>query len=158
MVSIPRQRRPCRVDTFTVWQIAQRDYRFGKSSSKTLNKVTYDAIGNHFRKLWGQEAGWAQSVLFTANLRSFADRLAATKNVDVKVKEENGEVDVETTVTTAVALAGSTGEEMGVKIEDSDIKSPAKGSRGKKRKGPAEGVVHASSTLETRRVSKRLRR
>lgn len=58
-----------------VWQIAQRDYKFGKGRQKTLNKATYDAVGDHFRKLWGKEAGWAQSVLFTANLRSFSDRL-----------------------------------------------------------------------------------
>lgn len=97
-------------------------------------------------------------MLFTANLRSFADRLAATKKVDVDVKEEDGEVDVETKVTTAVALAGPKEEDADVKVEDPDTKPPTKGSRGKKRKGPAEGIVHASSTVETRRVSKRLRR
>lgn len=96
-------------------------------------------------------------MLFTANLRSFADRLAATKKVDVDVKEEDGKVDVETKVTTAVALAGSK-RNVHVKIEDSGIKSPTKGSRGNKRKGPAEDIVHAASTVQTRRVSKRLRR
>ncbi|KAM5431308.1 8-oxoguanine glycosylase ogg1 [Microsporum canis] len=62
------------VDTH-VWQIAQRDYKFGKGKQKTLNKTTYNAVGDHFRDLWGKEAGWAQSVLFTANLKSFSDRL-----------------------------------------------------------------------------------
>lgn len=142
-----------------MWQIAQRDYRFGKGSNKTLNKVTYDAVGNHFRKLWGQEAGWAQSVLFTANLRSFADRLAATKKVDVGVKEDNEEIEVKTEVTTAVALvAPDEKKEVEVKSEDTDTGLSTKESRGKKRKGPTEGIVHASSTAETRRVSKRLRR
>lgn len=49
------------VDTH-VWQIAQRDYKFKGMKGKTLNKATYDAIGDHFRALWGKEAGWAHSV------------------------------------------------------------------------------------------------
>ncbi|KAJ5323871.1 8-oxoguanine DNA glycosylase N-terminal [Penicillium atrosanguineum] len=143
------------VDTH-VWQIAQRDYRFGKGSHKSLTKATYDAVGNHFRKLWGQEAGWAHSVLFTADLRSFADRLAATKKVEVKVKEEDSEVKIETEVTTAVALTAPK-EEVDVKLEDLEPKVAPKASRGKKRKGSTEGIVHASTTTETRRMSKRLR-
>ncbi|KAI1006925.1 hypothetical protein K3495_g1290 [Podosphaera aphanis] len=62
------------VDTH-VWQIAQRDYNFGKGKFKTLNKATYDAIGDHFRQLWGIEAGWAHSVLFAADLKRFSDRV-----------------------------------------------------------------------------------
>ena len=73
------------VDTH-VWQIAQRDYKFGKGKHASLTKATYDAIGTHFRKLWGQEAGWAHSVLFTADLRTFSERL--TTKTEVKVKEE----------------------------------------------------------------------
>lgn len=67
-----------------VWQIAQRDYKFGKGKHKSLTKATYDAIGDHFRNLWGKDAGWAHSVLFTADLRAFSERLT-TK---VEVKEE----------------------------------------------------------------------
>ncbi|OQD72829.1 hypothetical protein PENDEC_c019G01419 [Penicillium decumbens] len=143
------------VDTH-VWQIAQRDYRFGKGSHKSLTKATYDAVGNHFRKLWGQEAGWAHSVLFTADLRSFADRLAATKKVDVTVKEEDSEVKIETEVTTAVALVAPK-EQVDVKLESPKAK-PVKASREKKRKGSTDGVIHASSATETRRTSKRLRK
>lgn len=55
------------VDTH-VWQIAQRDYKFGRNY-KTLNKTAYDAVGNFFRDTWGEYAGWAHSVLFTADLR-----------------------------------------------------------------------------------------
>ncbi|OAQ99304.1 hypothetical protein LLEC1_00724 [Akanthomyces lecanii] len=61
------------VDTH-VWQIAQRDYKMGKAKTKTFNKVMYDAVGDHFRSIWGSYAGWAHSVLFTADLKSFADR------------------------------------------------------------------------------------
>lgn len=61
------------VDTH-VWQIAQRDYKFGRSKTKTFNKVLYDAVGDHFRDVWGKYAGWAHSVLFAAHLREFSDR------------------------------------------------------------------------------------
>ncbi|KAI0974425.1 DNA glycosylase [Xylaria arbuscula] len=78
------------VDTH-VWQIAQRDYRFGKIKTKTFSKAQYDSVGDHFRQIWGPYAGWAQSVLFTANLKSFADQTTtATKITDValEIKQE----------------------------------------------------------------------
>jgi len=71
------------VDTH-VWQIAQRDYRFGKGKHSSLTTATYAAIGNLFRKLWGKEAGWAHSVLFTADLKAFSERVIAK----VEIKEE----------------------------------------------------------------------
>jgi len=114
-------------------------------------------VANHFRKLWGQEAGWAHSVLFTADLRSFADRLATTKKVDVKVKEEESEVKIETEVKTAVALTAPK-VEAEVKEEEEEKKGIMKGAASKKRKGPAESIIHAGQTTETRRTSKRLRR
>lgn len=95
-------------------------------------------------------------MLFTADLRSFADRLAATKKVDVAVKEEDSEVKIETEVTTAVVLTAPK-EEVDVKLEEPETKPAQKASRGKKRKGPTEDIIHASSTTETRRMSKRLR-
>ena len=72
-----------------VWQIAQRDYHFGKGKHRSLTPATYDAIGNHFRSLWGKEAGWAHSVLFTADLRAFSERLH-TKVESTEVKLESG--------------------------------------------------------------------
>jgi N-glycosylase/DNA lyase len=82
-----------------VWQIAQRDYKFGKGKHASLTKATYDAVGNRFRSLWGKEAGWAHSVLFTADLRAFSERLVAKiekteKKEEVKT-EEDGAVKVE---------------------------------------------------------------
>ncbi|KAM5376970.1 hypothetical protein ACJZ2D_005172 [Fusarium nematophilum] len=75
------------VDTH-VWQIAQRDYKFGKAKAKTLNKAMYDAVGDHFRKLWGKYAGWAHSVLFTADLREFSDRAVKKEELtEVKIEE-----------------------------------------------------------------------
>ncbi|KAK3298848.1 DNA glycosylase, partial [Chaetomium fimeti] len=72
------------VDTH-VWQIAQRDYNFGKNSGgkgggKTFTKAMHDAVGDHFRGIWGAHAGWAQSVLFTANLKAFAGQAGAGRS------------------------------------------------------------------------------
>ncbi|KAK8229547.1 DNA glycosylase [Phyllosticta capitalensis] len=82
------------VDTH-VWQIAQRDYKFGKGKHSSLTKATYDAVANKFRSLWGKEAGWAHSVLFTADLKTFSERLVAkveVKSEKVEVKSEEVEV------------------------------------------------------------------
>lgn len=80
------------VDTH-MWQIAQRDYNFGKTKAKTFSKIMYDSVGDHFREIWGPQAGWAHSVLFTANLKSFSEQAAAkTEDVEVKVKIEEEQV------------------------------------------------------------------
>lgn len=75
------------VDTH-VWQIAQRDYKFGKSKAKTFNKAMYDAVGDHFRALWGEYAGWAHSVLFTADLREFSSQAVKKEEASVVKIEE----------------------------------------------------------------------
>ncbi|KAI2629666.1 DNA glycosylase [Hypoxylon sp. NC1633] len=81
------------VDTH-VWQIAQRDYKFGKVKTKTFSKAMYDSVGDHFRKIWGRQAGWAQSVLFTANLKSFSEQASGKAEVvEVKVEVEKVETD-----------------------------------------------------------------
>ncbi|KAI7869961.1 OGG1 protein type 2e [Spinellus fusiger] len=51
------------VDTH-VWQIALRDYGFKTKHprTKTLTAKLYDQIGDHFRGLFGDYSGWAQSV------------------------------------------------------------------------------------------------
>lgn len=126
-----------------------------------MTKATYDAVGNHFRKLWGKDAGWAHSVLFTADLKSFSDRLAASKKsgvkVEVDVKEEPtdaGQVEVETKVTTAVAVKREAPED-GVKAELGDAMKTESTDEGKEEVG---AVVKASQTRTTRRMSKRLKR
>ena len=61
-------------------------------------------MANRFRSLWGKEAGWAHSVLFTADLKAFSERLVAKAEVKEKeqsVKSEvNGVEEVETIVRT----------------------------------------------------------
>ena len=72
-----------------VWQIAQRDYKFGKGKHSSLTKATYDAVGDRFRSLWGKEAGWAHSILFTADLKVFSERLLAKlERTEMEIKQD----------------------------------------------------------------------
>lgn len=73
---------------FAVWQIAQRDYKFGKGKHRSLTKATYDAIGDCFRSLWGKEAGWAHSVLFSADLKRFSERSSVKLEEGQKIEDE----------------------------------------------------------------------
>ncbi|XP_033611836.1 N-glycosylase/DNA lyase isoform X2 [Fukomys damarensis] len=54
-----------------VWQIAQRDYSWHPSTSRAKgpSPQANKELGNFFRCLWGPYAGWAQAVLFCADLR-----------------------------------------------------------------------------------------
>ncbi|KAI8620205.1 DNA glycosylase [Chytriomyces sp. MP71] len=56
------------VDTH-VWRIAKRDYGVG-GKAKSLNAKVHTEIGDAFRKVFGERAGWAQSVLFSAEIGS----------------------------------------------------------------------------------------
>lgn len=55
------------VDTH-VYQIAKRDYKL-KSKGDTVTKQTYEIVRKFFIGIWGPYAGWAQSVLFAADLK-----------------------------------------------------------------------------------------
>ncbi|XP_012865804.1 PREDICTED: N-glycosylase/DNA lyase [Dipodomys ordii] len=54
-----------------MWQIAQRDYSWHPTTSRAKgpNPQANKELGNFFRSLWGPYAGWAQAVLFSADLR-----------------------------------------------------------------------------------------
>ena len=99
-----------------MWQIAQRDYKFGKGKHSSLTKATYDAVGDKFRSLWGKEAGWAHSVLFAADLRTFSERLTAS--AEVKETKEYGE----SKVLTEIQVQAEVLNPMNVKreLEDAD--------------------------------------
>lgn len=79
------------VDTH-VFQIAIRDYHFPASKCTALSLVLHNRVEQKFRELFGERAGWAQQVLF------FAD-LASTKNEGngspKKVKREKVEEEEE---------------------------------------------------------------
>ena len=61
------------VDTH-VWQIAVRDYAF-TTENKSLTPRTYRAVGDLFRSIHGEYAGWAHSVR-KAMLRNVVLRVA----------------------------------------------------------------------------------
>ncbi|MCJ1331084.1 8-oxoguanine glycosylase ogg1 [Thelotrema lepadinum] len=110
------------VDTH-VWGIAQRDYRFGgrgkgksgggggngNGKGASLTKEMYGAVGDLFRRLWGNEAGWAHSVLFAADLRTFsAGKEEEGVRVEGKVEEKvEGEREIKV-------------EEVKVEVEDGE--------------------------------------
>ncbi|KAG9123295.1 8-oxoguanine glycosylase ogg1 [Ceratobasidium sp. 392] len=62
------------VDTH-VQQIATKMYGFKSRAgqSKTMTPKLYSEIATKFSNVWGAYAGWAHSVLFTADLKSFAN-------------------------------------------------------------------------------------
>jgi len=61
-----------------VFALAQRDYdQHGTLLEyKSLNARAYDAVTGLFTKRFGPYAGWAHSILFTAELPQFQDRLS----------------------------------------------------------------------------------
>ncbi|XP_034067048.1 N-glycosylase/DNA lyase [Gymnodraco acuticeps] len=78
------------IDTH-VWQIAKRDYNYGSGNGqKTITDKLHRDIGDFFRKLWGPYAGWAQSVLFCADLKKFQNLKEMLRMKGPK-KEENDE-------------------------------------------------------------------
>ncbi|KAJ6262518.1 hypothetical protein Dda_3328 [Drechslerella dactyloides] len=135
------------VDTH-VWQIATRDYKFRGGKVRSLTKGVYDAVGEHFRTLWGDEAGWAHSVLFTADLRAFSDRLENTKGkakVGKVKKEEEEEVEVKVEVKK---------EEEG---ESEVVETAVKRTRTRKR--TADGAVKETAVVKVEeKVERRVRR
>eukprot|EP00457_Paulinella_chromatophora_P005909 gb/GEZN01005927.1/.p1 GENE.gb/GEZN01005927.1/~~gb/GEZN01005927.1/.p1 ORF type:complete len:392 (-),score=82.75 gb/GEZN01005927.1/:137-1312(-) len=65
------------VDTH-VWQIACRHYAHkisGGLHNKTLTDKLYKQVGDAFRDIFGPRAGWAHSVMFTADLPAFQHML-----------------------------------------------------------------------------------
>ena len=118
-------------DANQVWQIAQRDYKFGKGKHSSLTKATYDAVGDRFRSLWGKEAGWAHSVLFTADLRAFSERL--TTEIEVKeIKEEDDakvltEIQIKADILSPVNMKRELDDEKSlIAIEEVTAKKPVK--------------------------------
>lgn len=60
------------VDTH-VFQIA-RNYLPHLAKCKTVTGKMYGEIGDKFREIYGSKAGWAQTVLFCADLRQFKEK------------------------------------------------------------------------------------
>jgi len=54
---------------------------------KTVTDKVYKEIGNHFRSLYGEYAGWAHSVLFSADLKHLRELKTEDKTGIVKVEK-----------------------------------------------------------------------
>jgi N-glycosylase/DNA lyase len=62
------------VDTH-VWQIASRDYNFTSRGNKSITAKNYQMIADKFRHVFPVKAGWAQTILFVADLKQFREEL-----------------------------------------------------------------------------------
>lgn len=60
------------VDTH-VWQLTSKLYLPELKKTKTLTSRTYDHISDFYRNLFGNYAGWCQTVLFCSDLRQNVD-------------------------------------------------------------------------------------
>ncbi|CAG9791576.1 unnamed protein product [Diatraea saccharalis] len=69
------------VDTH-VYQIAAQNYLPHLRGKKNVTDKMYTEIGDHFRKLYGDMAGWAHTVLFCADLKKFQ------QNDDIKCESQ----------------------------------------------------------------------
>ncbi|GAA6004894.1 8-oxoguanine glycosylase OGG1 [Rhodotorula paludigena] len=94
------------VDTH-VFQIAIRDYAFPASRTTSLTPQLHDRVSSFLATKWGAHAGWAQQVLFFADLKTAAaTKTARSKSaagagggvferLEVELEEEEGEVGAE---------------------------------------------------------------
>ncbi|KAI8843987.1 DNA glycosylase [Chytriomyces cf. hyalinus JEL632] len=85
------------VDTH-MWRIAKRDYGLSGSNTngKSLTPKNYAAIGDKFREIFGDQAGWAQSLLFSAEIGSGGDDDIdndSSVNSEAEVKLEVGKTE-----------------------------------------------------------------
>lgn len=97
------------VDTH-VYQIAIRDYKFKGNAAKALNKNQYNAIRAHFKEIFGDYAGWAQSVLFAADLSDLNNgiNILESDTKAVKIETDTKAVKIEAG-TKAIKIETDTG-------------------------------------------------
>ncbi|XP_059611714.1 N-glycosylase/DNA lyase [Phlebotomus argentipes] len=69
------------VDTH-VYQIACSYYLKKLQKSKSVTTKIYQDIGDEFKNIYGPLAGWAQTVLFCADLRQFKDGKAVKRKAE----------------------------------------------------------------------------
>jgi len=136
------------VDTH-VFQIAQR-YLPHLKANKTVTTKVYAEIGDYFRNLYGEYAGWAHSVLFSADLRHLQDLKTHTaddneKDTKPKIKKEpkNGKkTSSKDSIKTEVKEEPNIKEDTNIKVEPvADIPEKA----AKKRSKASRAVIDIDS-------------
>ena len=80
------------IDTH-MWQIAVRDYLPHLKTMKTVTDRAYKEIGDLFRGLYGEYAGWGHSVLFSADLKRFEELKNDAKGKGTKRKSSKTNVE-----------------------------------------------------------------
>ncbi|KAI5967594.1 OGG1 [Candida theae] len=98
------------IDTH-VYQIAVRDFKYrggGKREMKTLSKAMHDDIRRFFQGIFGDYAGWAQSVLFAADLTDLNNgvNIVETKK-EKEVSGKESKVKIKTEEEIKISSAGS---------------------------------------------------
>ena len=72
-----------------VLKVAIRDYKFSVKGAKgaklSMTPAIYHGVAEFFRDLFGSKAGWAQTLLFIADLKKYADY---DKELSIEVKKE----------------------------------------------------------------------
>jgi len=63
--------------------------------NKTVTDKVYLEIGNHFRSLYGEYAGWAHSVLFSADLKHLKENKTGENTIKVEKKQKVVKVESE---------------------------------------------------------------
>ncbi|XP_050331309.1 N-glycosylase/DNA lyase [Bactrocera neohumeralis] len=78
------------IDTH-IYKVAQTVYMPEQLATvKTVTPRIYEEIANHLRNIYGPYAGWAQAVLFCADLQQFQTTKESAKKPTDKEKSESG--------------------------------------------------------------------
>lgn len=102
------------VDTH-VLQIALRDYKY--RGPKTMNKSSYHLVRQHLRGLFGEYAGWAQLVMFAADLSDLNNGVNQVGGETIKHEVETIKHEVENIKHEAVESIEHTGT-LNVEVEE----------------------------------------
>ena len=146
--------------TIELWLTTSFLISLSRSLVRSFFLQAYVAISDFFRELWGARAGWAHSVLFTAELASFADLVASAPNVAVAAaptsaatarqeeraaeKEENGAEEAEESGT----------EDSSSSESESEEETARAGRKRKREKRSKKGAARQNASVRSKRAKR----